>query len=161
MDELISKLRSQVAGTQKELESQQNSTQEDCLVIKEDNELQEITTSQSDMIQKNRFKLDFDILKKHRKASDIKIGDVKECDSFKIDGPLWAIIKSIEVFKGIYSNVFKWELIDDTGMIFASSNVSDQTITVGSLVCLTDFSLWKTGGNHINVVDRNVKSVVN
>lgn len=161
MDELISKLRSQVSGTQKEPESQQPTTQEDVLILKEDNELQEITTSQSDMLQKNRFKLDFDVLKKYRKADDITIAEVKEYDSFKMDGSLWAIIKSIEIFKGIYSNVFKWELIDETGMIFASSNVSEQTITVGSVVCLTDFSLWKTGGNHINVVDRNVKRIIN
>lgn len=153
MDELIAKMRSQVAQTQQETSI--SASNEDILVIKE------ITTSQSDAIPKNRFKLDFDALKRHRSSENMKISEVKESDSLKIDGPLWAIIKSIETFKGIESNVYRWELCDESGVIFGSSVVFDGEISVGTIVCLKNFSVWRINGNHLNIVQRNIEKIVN
>lgn len=158
MDELISKLRSQVGETQKEV---QESSQSDVVVLKNENEIHDLTTSQSDLLPKNRFKLDFDILRKYRPEKSMKIVDLKECDSFKIDEPVWAIIKSIECFKGLNGCVYRWEIIDESGVIFGSSNVADQNVSVGSVVCLCNFSIWKFGGNHLNIVSRNIKQVIN
>ncbi|ELA41480.1 uncharacterized protein VICG_01464 [Vittaforma corneae ATCC 50505] len=165
MDELIAKLRSQVSETQKNVQTDNSQTQsslnDDVLVIKNENELPEITTSQSDILPKNRFKLDFDILKKYRGENSMKISELKLCDLLKIDGPVWAIVKSIESYKGINGCVHKWELMDESGVIFASSIVSDQSISVGSIICISDFSVWNMGGNHLNIVDRNIKRILN
>jgi hypothetical protein len=123
----------------------------------------EITTSQCEIL---KFKLDFDLLKKNRKLEPLRISEVKESDFNKIDGPLWAIIKSIETFKGNNSNVFKWELCDETGVIFGSSIVGSSIggfkdeISIGSIVKLTNFSIWKTNGNHLNIVERNIAKVI-
>lgn len=161
MDDLISKLRSQVSNTQAPVASQPASSQSDVHVVKNEAELLDPTTSQCDVMVKNRFKLDFDILRKYREEDAMMISDVKECEKFKFDGSIWAIVKSIEVFKGIESNVCKWELIDETGIIFASANVNDQSVTVGAVVCISDFSFWKISGNHLNITERNIKKIIN
>lgn len=157
MDELISKLRSQVSETQR---NDSDSSQNEVIVVKND-PIQELTTSQSDSVPKNRFKLDFDLLRKYRSAESVRIADLKEWDSFKVDGHIWAIIKSIESFKGLNSSVYRWEIIDETGVIFGSSNVTDQNITIGCVVCMEGVSIWKCGGNHLNIVSKNIKRIIN
>lgn len=168
MDELISKLRSQVTQTQKDdsedditiVNNEISLVNNEITIIKNDT-VQELTTSQSDVITKNRFKLDFDLLRRYRPAESMKVSDLKECDLFKVNESLWAIVKSIESFKGLNGNVYRWEIIDETGVIFGSSNVNDQNISVGCIVCLEGFSIWKHGGNHLNIVSRNIKKVIN
>lgn len=158
MDELISKLRSQVAATQKGTpEASPNEVQKS----DEDVMLYEINTSQAEMLPKSRFRLDFDVLKKYRKDDAMKIFELKSYEALKVDGPVWAIVKSIESFRGMNDTVCKLELIDETGVIFASSTAVDSNIGVGSIICISDFSIWTANENHLNIVERNIKKVVN
>lgn len=159
MDELIAKLRSQCSKTQNITDSQQSTVNP--VASQNDSQILEITTSQSELLPKNRFKLDFDILKKYRGASSIKILELKSSNLLKITESVWALVKSIETFKGINGNVYKWELIDETGVIFASSIVANQEICVGSVICISGFSIWKINGNHLNIIDQNVVKVLN
>lgn len=152
MDELLSKLRSQAS-------SQKLSTQQED-DIPESKDLPEITTSQSEGLRCNRFRLDFDFLRSHRTGEFVSVADVRESELFRLDGPLWAMVKSIEMFRGTSKPVYRWELCDETGVIFGSSTVGDPTVTVGSVVCLANFSLWKFEGNHLNIVERNIRSVI-
>lgn len=164
MDELIAKMRSQI--TQRNTQMASESSQSELIVLKD--EIVDVNTSQSEIFTKNRFKLDFDSLRKYRDAEDtgcvgtpIKISEVKDSDSFKIEGPLWVIIKSIESYKGVETNVYKWEVCDESGVISGSSTVFDNEITVGTIICLKNFSIWKLGGNHLNIVKRNIKKIIN
>lgn len=130
-------------------------------ILNENKEIFEITTSQSEELIHNRFKLDFEYLKEKRTDNFITVSYVKTFEGNKIDNILWGIIKSIEIYKGISSTVYKWEICDETGVIYGSSLVDDTEVTVGSIVCLEDFSLWKIDSNHINIVRRNLKKVIN
>lgn len=162
MDELIAKLRSQVPETSTQPDnSQAPPSLDDVLVVKNEKDFYEISTSQSDFLPRNRFKLDFDILKKYRDGRSMKVSELKFCSFLKVDVPVWAIVKSIESYKGMSGNVYRWELMDESGVIFASSVVSDPNISVGSVICISDFSIWSIGGNHLNIVDRNIKKIVN
>ena len=169
MDELIAKMRSQI--TQKNSQIISESSQDGPIIVLKD-DIIDINTSQSEIIAKNRFKLDFDSLRKYRdcdiseqesqcKDIPVKIIEVKESDCFKIAGHLWAIVKSIENYKGIENNVYKWELCDETGVISGSSSVYDSEISVGTIICLKNFSIWRINGNHLNIVKKNIKEIVN
>jgi len=155
MDELIAKLRSQPGESQKPPDA----SQDDVPVLREDVLPLEISTSQSEALPTNRFKLDLNVLRKHRHEDAMRISEVKASDLLKISGPVWAIVKSIESYKGLTGCVYKWELMDESGVIFASSTVSDQNIAIGSVVCIADFSVWSQGGNHLNIVERNIKGI--
>lgn len=152
MDDLLSKLRSQ--PTQKPKKQVENTKTKD-----EPTREVDITTSQSDNIQLNRFKLDFDFLKKNRTGEFITVAQVKTSELYKIDDKLWGIIKSIEVFKGSKTLVYKWEICDETGVIYGSSIVGE-SVCVGNIICINDFSLWKVNGNHINITDRNILQIL-
>lgn len=158
MDELIAKLRSQATETQR---AQEIPSTNDMVITKECEMLNEATTSQADTPKATRFKLDFDVLRKHRESNAMRISEVKSSDLLKIEGPLWAIIKSIESYKGVTGCVYKWELIDESGVIFASSVVSVPNITVGSVISISDFSIWRLSGNHLNILERNIREVLN
>lgn len=162
MDELLSKLRSQVPPSQKPLEEHSSDDADqmsDSTEIPANNGCLEITTSQSENPCCSRLRLDFDFLRRHRDSNSISVADVKETELLRLDGPLWAVVKSMETFRDARKPVYRWELCDETGIIFGSSIVGDPTVTVGCVVCLVDFSLWKTGGNHLNIVERNIRSV--
>lgn len=164
MDELISKLRSQSTqkqtsriASQDSLNDVEGCTEKDAQAVAE---AFEITTSQSENIQQSRFKLDFDCLKRQRIGSFLTVSEVKTSDLWKITVPLWVIVKSVEVFKGHRSSVYRWEVCDETGSIYGSSIVEDTKVKVGNIVCLYDFSLWKIEGNHLNIVERNIKKII-
>lgn len=171
MDELIAKMRSQITqvNTQKSTESSQDSV----IVVKD--EIGEINTSQSEILVRNRFKLDFDSLRKYRdgkleesenksslnNSNSIKISEIKDSDALKIEGTLWAIVKSKESYKGVETNVYQWELCDESGVIFGSSLEIDNEITIGTILCLKNFSIWRINGTHLNIVRKNIVKIVN
>lgn len=147
MDDLISKLRSQSTQRNKKEETVEDHS--------------EIPNSQSESDVLGRFRLDFDVLKKNRINDFIMIEDVLKSSEFRIEKELWAIVKSVETYKGVSIPVYKWELCDETGIIYGSSLVGDTIVRVGNIVCLKDFALWKSEeNNHLNIVERNLKKTI-
>lgn len=103
------------------------------------------------------FKLDFDYLARHREPGSAHIEDVLRMPGYKMESPLCVFVKSTDVFG---DGLARWELCDETGVVYGTSAVSMDRVTVGDIVCLENCSLWKFEENHLNVVDENVKRVV-
>lgn len=161
MDDLLSKLRSQVSQkTETAIHTQKESTSFIKIGEGEAKEIFEINTSESEELSNHRFKLDFDNLKKTRTGNFVTVNHVKDSEENRINGTMWGIIKSIEMFKGISCSVYRWEICDETGCIHGSSLIDDKEVTVGNIVCLENFALWKIESNHVNIVRRNLKRVI-
>ncbi|KAI5169477.1 hypothetical protein PAEPH01_0749 [Pancytospora epiphaga] len=109
----------------------------------------------------SRFQLDFDLLRKHREEDPehkyITAAEVRITPLYKIDRYFFSILKSVELFG---CGVHKWELWDETGIVFGSALVQDGTASIGDIVCLSNSSLWKIDGNHLNIVDSNIIKVI-
>jgi len=120
-------------------------------------DLIEIHTSQSDVMNYNGFKLDFTELQKNRPGGSPRVEDLKNFGEYKIEDEIYLMVKEIELF---VEGVYRVELCDETGVIEGSSTVGENEMRIGSLVCLREVSLWKIRGNHLNIVRENVKRVV-
>lgn len=117
----------------------------------------EITTSQSENPRGASFRLDFDLLASHKTPDSVSAAEIRLMPGYKVERPFYALLKSVEIFGG---GVALWELCDETGVIFGSADARDGAVHVGDIVCLSNCSLWKAGGNHLNIVSANIKKAM-
>ena len=116
----------------------------------------DIHTLQFDMLRKSRFKLDFQRLYYYRGDDFITVSEIKKITEYKIHKPFYGLVKSVELFG---EDVYKWELCDDTGIIYASAYVNEDTVKVGDGIQLVDCSIWHFSDNHLNIVYDNIKEI--
>lgn len=117
----------------------------------------DVTTSQGESQPAGCYRLDFDFLAAHRAADALTVAEAKKTPLYKIEQPLYALVKTVEV---IGADVCRWELCDETGTIAGSTCAHEGTAGPGDIVYLSGCSIWKINGNHLNIVNGNIKKII-
>lgn len=141
----------------------------------------DITTSEAEK-QPSFGQLGFELLKRSREAhhglqpsaEDSLVGngaslssppetgyvtafEVSRLSQYRIHKPFWGMVKGIERFG---SSVCRWEMCDETGTVFGSTCVHEDTAAIGDVVCLENCGVWRLKENHLNIVPGNIKKVI-
>ncbi|KAI4291574.1 hypothetical protein PAPHI01_0848 [Pancytospora philotis] len=137
----------------------------------------ELTTSQIDK-QLSAFQLNFEQLAQAREAECallraaaskkapvdssseeeyITAAEIRRLPLYRIDRPFYAILKSVECYG---ADVCRWELCDETGVVFGSTCAREEAAAIGDVVCLSRCSLWKIKENHLNIAQSNIVKVI-
>lgn len=140
---------------QEDLEETQDSEED----IKDD--CHELTSSQIP-ISLHIMKLDFDVLAQVKKESQAEIGidKIKSSKKYKIENVFAGIIKKLSVFG---ADTACLELVDESGSICGScplTVVDEFGLKVGTILLLSECSLWKINGSHLNIVGANIRKVI-
>lgn len=117
----------------------------------------DITSSQADQLPSKHFKFDFDVLSSHRSGNYAPVSAILSSLSLRLPADLYAFVKSIEPLS---TNVTKWALCDETGVIHASSLHTEENIIPGDILCLSNCSIWQFSENHLNIAPGNIKKII-
>ncbi|ADM11738.1 uncharacterized protein Eint_061330 [Encephalitozoon intestinalis ATCC 50506] len=127
----------------------------------DEEDIHELTSSQVST-PLHIMKLDFNVLKQIRREIQAKmdIDEIKKSKKYKVEGEFTGIIKKLDMFGG---DVACLELVDESDSIYGSCSqrvVDEFGLKVGAIIVLSNCSLWKINGNHLNIVSENIRKAV-